>query len=94
MADSPDRPTVHRLASDSTTRGEISTTIIEAIAEAEDVSPLSRDVGLRDVVDPDALDRLFEPCGGRDRGLVVFDVEDYVVAAFASGDVIVYGSDS
>lgn len=95
MGDSTDRPTVHRLASDSTVHGEISTTIIEAIAEAEGVSPLSHDVGLRDAVDPDALDRLFEPRGGGEplRGLVVFEVRDYVVAAFASGDVIVYGSD-
>ncbi|WP_276255094.1 HalOD1 output domain-containing protein [Halomontanus rarus] len=36
-------------------------TVVEAVAEANDVDPLESDVRLYDVIDPDALNRLFGP---------------------------------
>ena len=38
----------------------ISQTVIMAVAEATDVDPIDLDPRISDVIDPDALDRLFE----------------------------------
>ena len=38
----------------------VSQTVIMAVAEATDVDPIDLDPRISDVIDPDALDRLFE----------------------------------
>ncbi|WP_435346334.1 HalOD1 output domain-containing protein [Haloarchaeobius sp. HRN-SO-5] len=55
---------------------ELSTQIVEDVAQAKDVDPLSLDP-LIDSVDPDALDRLFD---SQNEGLqVTFEYEGYTV---------------
>lgn len=59
-----------------------SETVIEAIADQADVDPLEFDVPLGEVVDPDALDALFDPQFGEPRreGRVEFVYGEYRVA--------------
>ena len=56
--------------------------VIEAIADQADVDPLDFDVPLGEVVDPDALDALFDPQFGEPRreGRVEFVYQKYHVA--------------
>jgi hypothetical protein len=51
----------------------LSTFVVHEVAEREGVDPLDLDQRLSDVVDPEALDRLFEPRadGNSDRGLEI-----------------------
>lgn len=62
--------------------------VIEAIAEQADVDPLEFDVPLGEVVDPDALDSLFDPQYGepRRRGHVEFVYQDYSVTVVSEAD--------
>ena len=55
--------------------------VIEAIAEQAGVDPLEFDVPLGDVVDPDALDSMFDPQYDepRKRGRVEFTYQEYRV---------------
>ena len=55
--------------------------VIDAIAEQAGVDPLEFDVPLGEVVDPDALDSLFDPQFGepRRRGRVEFAYDEYHV---------------
>lgn len=64
--------------------------VITAVAAAKDVDPLDLDQRLNDVVDPDALDRIFgETATGRRRsaGHVAFVMEGCEVVVTASGRV-------
>lgn len=72
-----------------------STTIIEAVAEVEGVAPTDVDGRLYDVVDPDALDRLFERTHSavRTAGCVTFPAFGYLVMVFGNGDVIIHDVD-
>ncbi|WP_435347259.1 HalOD1 output domain-containing protein [Haloarchaeobius sp. HRN-SO-5] len=55
---------------------ELSTQVVEEVARAKDVDPLSLDP-IIESVDPDALDRLFD---SRNRGLqLTFEYEGYTV---------------
>lgn len=65
---------------------DLSTTIVEALATIEGTSPMELDVRLSDVIDPDALERLFEP-NPEDVGRLVFPLGDYLVSVHANGEV-------
>jgi hypothetical protein len=61
----------------------VSERIVEAVADAKDVSSLELDP-LYDVVDPDALDGFFQ---GGAAGLIVFIFVGWVVVVPGAGDV-------
>lgn len=67
---------------------QASTTVVTAIAAAEDVDPTELDVTLYDVIDPDALDALFEQPGNEDL-VVEFGVGEYTVTVRGSDHVLV-----
>jgi hypothetical protein len=70
----------------------VSTSITEAIAEAEEVDPLEVPSPLESAVDADALDDLFEPRDGerlREHGLVRFPFEGHLVTVWADGTIVV-----
>jgi hypothetical protein len=51
----------------------LTTTVVRAVADAKGVDPLELEECLYDVIDPDALERLFAPTeDGARRGVVVF----------------------
>lgn len=63
--------------------------VVERIAEAEGVSPVELTPPLCEVVDPDALDRLFASTAtaGRMKGRVVFNYDGYEVSVHGDGYV-------
>ncbi|WP_423750887.1 HalOD1 output domain-containing protein [Salinirarus marinus] len=71
--------------------GDVGTAVVRAVAAARDVDPL--DVSpLNDVVDPDALNALFESkIDGtpRDGGTVQFTLDGCAVTVDQTGDVVV-----
>jgi len=82
---------VHRRAgSDS---GAVSLAVVEALAEAQDVSPLELDPPLFDAVDPEALDGLFAASDAIVEGRIVFTVDGYEVTVTAENDVYVEPTD-
>lgn len=66
--------------------GDVSTTVVIAVAEAEGVDPVSLEDPLHEWVDPDALDAVVESMDG---GWVTFDVGDHRVRVDADGTVTV-----
>lgn len=68
---------------------DLATTIIEALAELREESPLELDVRLSDVIDPDALEQLFDPSPD-DVGYLAFPLEDYLVSVRPNGEVTFY----
>jgi hypothetical protein len=77
-------PTV-RIADDR----PVSDAVVEAVAAAAGVDPLELDVMLYEVVDPDALDRLF--AGDRPtRGRIEFEMADFAVTVDAGRRVVVH----
>lgn len=65
---------------------DLTTTIIEALATLKGESPLELDVRLRDTIDPDALEQLFDP-SPEDVGYLVFPLDDYLVSVRPNGEV-------
>ncbi|WP_135806995.1 HalOD1 output domain-containing protein [Halorussus marinus] len=72
----------------------VSQCVVEAVAEAEGVAPTELSPPLYEVVDPDALDRLFAPRPAPSGGRVVFSYNDYEVIVDAAGDVSVSAADA
>lgn len=69
----------------------VSMTVVEALAEAQGVSPLDIREPLYDAVDPDALDSLFDGTDAElDGGRVVFSTAGFEVTVTARGDVYVH----
>lgn len=62
--------------------------VVEAVAEEKGVSPLDLEP-LNNIVNPDALDKLFRPVSGTDRSLgqVSFRYSGYEISVFPDGDV-------
>ena len=62
--------------------------VIEAIADQEGVDPLEFDVPLGEVVDPDALDSMFDPQYDepRKQGRVEFTYREYRVTVVSAKD--------
>jgi hypothetical protein len=81
---------VHSRAADRGEGTDPSIAVVEAVAEAKGVEPTEMGSTLYDVVDPDALDRLFSG-GGSDgfEGRVVFELDAYEVTVQSNGDVLV-----
>lgn len=70
----------------------VSEQVIEAVAAREEVQPTALSQPLSDVIDPEALDRLFEPQpDGRPRsdGRVEFEYYGYTVVVETSGSITV-----
>jgi len=65
----------------------LSVSVVEALAAAKGVSPVDIEQPLYDVVDPDALDRLFTD--GNATARVVFGFADHEVTVHASGEILV-----
>jgi hypothetical protein len=66
--------------------------VIEQVAEAEGVSPTALSRPLNEVVDPEALDALFEPQPDgrpRNKGRVEFEYYGYAVSVDADGSVTI-----
>lgn len=83
-AETSEYRTVHDWAVD----GEVSTTVVEAVAAATDTVP-SRLPTLYEAVDPDALDALVASLYERGRGTVRFDLAGCQVTVDATGTVVV-----
>lgn len=82
---------VYRTRHDFGGRRALSTTIIEAIEEATDLTEPSSRI-LADVVDPDCLDGLFRPVRhrtDREEGSVQFPLDEYSVTVHADGEIVV-----
>lgn len=60
--------------------------IIDAVADAEETTPLALDPPLYEAVDPDALDTVFQD--GTD-GTVSFSYHGYAVEVSSGGEVVV-----
>ena len=71
---------------------QASTTVISALAAAENVNPIDLDVTLYDVIDPDALDALF--ASDLEEGIVVeFTIGGYTVTVKGADHVLVEPAD-
>lgn len=68
---------------------ELATTIVETVAAAEGVDPLDLDVRIGDVVDPDALNTLFDSATDRS-GRFTFPLAGYLVRVSATGEIALY----
>lgn len=71
---------------------EVATVVTRAIASLEGSDPESLQPPLHDVVDPDALDRIFQPLDGnthRQTGRVEFPIQDYEITVWGDGTVVV-----
>jgi hypothetical protein len=66
-----DSPTVCELEVD----GSVSDAVVRALADSKDTDPLDLDVRLYDVIDPDALDAMFQSGQATDRR-ISFSVAD------------------
>lgn len=67
-----------------------SAAVVEAVAEAEDISPAEVRPPLYEAVDPDALDDLFaarSTLTDRSGGYVIFPFCGYEVTVYGNGDV-------
>ncbi|RKD89294.1 HalOD1 output domain-containing protein [Halopiger aswanensis] len=66
-----------------------SVAVVEAVAAKSGVDPADLECLLADVIDPDALDRLFEPTSTHERGsgFVEFGYCGRVVTVWADGSV-------
>lgn len=72
-----------------TTRDEsVSQKVVRAVAEATDVDPLALDPRLYEVIDPDALDQLFDE--KRSEGQVDFTMAGCQVSVRADDHVVVF----
>lgn len=71
---------------------EIATVVTRAVASMEEDDPESLQPPLHDVVDPDALDRIFQSLDGdtrRQTGRVEFPLREYEVTVWSDGTVVV-----
>ena len=75
------------------TEKTVSIAIVDAVADMEDTTVAQIEPPLYDVVDPDALDRLFEPTDRSQRitGHVRFEYGDYDVSVSSAGLVRISG---
>lgn len=75
---------------------DVTSTIIETIADAEGVPPEDLDGCLYDVVEPEALNRLFQQGddGPATDGLVSFDFYEYTVTVHSDSTVEIEANSS
>ncbi len=71
--------------------GGVSEKVIDAVAEAEGIEPVDVAPPLYEVVDPEALDRVFAPSTGDQlSGEVTFSYSGHEITVGADGEVLVY----
>ncbi|WP_415381223.1 HalOD1 output domain-containing protein [Halosimplex sp. TS25] len=80
---------VYSSADDRSPETDLSVAVIESLAEAKGVAPIDIEQPLYDVVDPDALDRLFTDGEGSVAGRVVFDFDAHEITVHSDGDILV-----
>lgn len=74
----------------------LSETVVHAVADTKGIDPLNLDERLYDCIDPDALDRLFEPtaeCDGSRNGMVVFTMDGCRVEIESDRTILVTPTD-
>lgn len=84
--------TQNKLVYRPTPTESLSETVIRGVADANDVDPIDLDERLYDCIDPDALDRLFDPTGQGDDdrlGTVIFSMAGCRVEVESTRTVIV-----
>lgn len=71
------------------TEPTISKTIVEMVAEAEGIAPTELDTCLYDVIEPEALNELFQPedDGPATEGVVSFTFHGYTVTVHSDSSV-------
>lgn len=83
---------IHEAHYDPTGEGELSGTVIEAVAAAEGVDPTDCDLELYEAVDLEALDMLFERRSRDGRWRFEFSIGDHLVVVEGDGTVTIYES--
>lgn len=80
----------HRTRHDFAGERRLSTSVVQAVATALDADPLSLDERLYDVLDPDALDRLFGDDGEATRPRTLsFELAGCSVTVHGDGRIVV-----
>lgn len=74
-----------------TTHPPLSHTVIEVVADAENVDPIDLDTPLYEAIDPDALNAVFEPAADspRPHGSITFEYFGHTVVVTSDGTVTV-----
>lgn len=87
----PSRPGAHYARHDFDGAGALTTTLVHAISDATGVDTTDAEFRLVDHVDPEALDRLFEPAGDTPRltGHLSFAVWGYQVTVYSDGGIVI-----
>lgn len=72
--------------------GSVSEKVIDAVAEAEGIDPIEVTPPLYEVVDPEALDQIFDPTAGSGplNGNVSFSYSGHDITVGENGEVMVY----
>jgi hypothetical protein len=72
--------------------GSVSEKVIRAVAEAEGINPRVVTPPLYEVVDPEALDRIFQPStgSGPTNGNLTFSYSGHQITVGENGEVMVY----
>lgn len=85
----PETDTYHA-GFDPATEESVSIRVVEVVAAVADAEPHELEP-LFDSVDPDALDRIFEPRAGTSLpdGEVSFAFDDYAVTVYSQGEIVV-----
>ena len=90
-AEYPDEP--HHVVREDAEPSELGPLVVEAIADAMDIDPMSADVPISRSLDPDALNNLFaehEDGEPRNGGQVSLRLWGMVIAVHSEGQVVVY----
>lgn len=69
---------------------DLTATLVGAIAEVADCDPVAEGFRLYDVVDPEALERLFHDDADRVVGKVTFELGGCRVEVYSDGEHVVY----
>lgn len=80
---------VYSTAEERAESTDLSVAVIETLAEAREESPVEMEQPLYDVVDPDALDRLFTADDADAVGRVVFELGAHEITVHSDGDILV-----
>lgn len=88
----PPRPQPYHVTHEFGGSSELSTTLVHALADVAGVDVTQAEFRLADYVDPDALDRLFEPAGdgtAQVDGYLCFTVWDNQVTIYHDGQIVI-----
>lgn len=88
----PPKPQPYYVTHEFGGSSELSTTLVHALADVADVDVTQAEFRLTDYVDPDALNRLFEPTGdgtAQVNGHVSFTVWGNQVTVYHDGQIVI-----